>query len=156
MNSHALIRPAIFLAILSCGEAKNGQDDTGQPSNSSEGEGEGEGEGETDCADNEDPDGDGLDDCAEAELGTDPNNADSDGDGLTDGEETDCGSDPNDIDETCPECSWPQNDPGDLVSTGNTAGDVIANLTFVDQCEEELSLWDLTGEYHILWMTAVW
>jgi hypothetical protein len=34
-----------------------------------------------------DPDGDGLDNAAEAANGTDPNNADTDGDGLTDGEE---------------------------------------------------------------------
>ena len=31
-----------------------------------------------------DADGDGIDDVAEANLGTDPNNADSDGDGLND------------------------------------------------------------------------
>jgi hypothetical protein len=34
-----------------------------------------------------DPDADGLGDCAEAGLGTDPNLADSDGDGLADGDE---------------------------------------------------------------------
>ena len=32
-----------------------------------------------------DPDGDGLSDCAEAALGTDPNNPDTDGDGMNDG-----------------------------------------------------------------------
>jgi len=35
----------------------------------------------------DDPDGDGLSDDREAEIGTDPNDPDSDGDGLTDGEE---------------------------------------------------------------------
>lgn len=36
---------------------------------------------------NEDPDGDGLTNAQEAELGTDPNNPDTDGDGIPDGEE---------------------------------------------------------------------
>ena len=39
---------------------------------------------------------------------------------------------------------------------GLNEGDVIANLAFIDQCEEEVSLWDFAGEYHILWMTAAW
>ena len=36
----------------------------------------------------EDPDGDGLTNLTEREIGTDPLAADTDGDGLTDGEET--------------------------------------------------------------------
>ena len=45
-----------------------------------------------------DTDGDGLNDDAEIEFGTDPNNPDSDGDGLNDGEEFDAGTDPNNPD----------------------------------------------------------
>ena len=53
-------------------------------------------------------------------------------------------------------CGWPSNDPGDLASAGSAVGDVIENLTLVDQCGEDLKLWDLAGEYHILFMTAAW
>ena len=45
-----------------------------------------------------DPDGDGLDNEAEDELGTDPELGDSDGDGLDDGEEMEIGTDPLDDD----------------------------------------------------------
>ncbi len=103
-----------------------------------------------------DPDGDGLDDCEELDHGTDPNAEDGDGDGLSDVEELDCASDPNDADEVCHSCGWPHDDPGDLVSTGAEEGDVIENIELVDQCGETLPLWDLAGEYHILFMTAVW
>jgi hypothetical protein len=41
-----------------------------------------------------DPDGDGLDNVQEAELGTDPNNPDTDGGGVNDGEEFARGSNP--------------------------------------------------------------
>ena len=41
-----------------------------------------------------DPDGDGLDNATEAELGTDPWWRDSDGDGLEDGEEIAAGTEP--------------------------------------------------------------
>jgi hypothetical protein len=112
------------------------------------------GDPETDCY--ADADMDGVTDCDEAKLGTDPDNADTDGDGNDDGVEVDCGSDPLDAEEVCYGCGWGKNDPGDLVSTGAEVGDVIANLTLVDQCKDEISLWDLAGEYHILYMTAVW
>jgi Bacterial TSP3 repeat len=41
-----------------------------------------------------DSDSDGLNDCAEAALGTDPHNPDTDGDGLSDGDEVGRGTDP--------------------------------------------------------------
>ncbi|QDG51236.1 VWA domain-containing protein [Persicimonas caeni] len=43
---------------------------------------------------NHDTDGDGLGDLQELDNGTDPNNPDSDGDGLTDGQEVELGLDP--------------------------------------------------------------
>ena len=43
-----------------------------------------------------DPDGDGLDDATEVELGTDPGMADTDGDGVPDGEEVSAGTSPTD------------------------------------------------------------
>ena len=104
-----------------------------------------------------DADADGLDDCTELDLlGTDPELADSDGDGSTDGEELDCASDPLDEAEACYACGWSRNDPGDLVSTGAAEGDVVADTTLVDQCGESVDLWDLSGEYHILFLTATW
>jgi hypothetical protein len=107
------------------------------------------------CSD-EDADGDGLDECAELELGSDPDNPDSDGDGLTDGEEADCVSDPTDGDEVCYACGWPHADPGTLESAGADYGDVIANLPFIDQCLEDVNMWDFFGKYHILFLTAAW
>lgn len=108
------------------------------------------------CSAASDLDGDGLDDCAEEELGTNAELADSDGDGFTDAEEVDCISDPLNVDEACYACGWGHNDPGDLASEGAGIGDVIANLTMVDQCGEDVELWDFYGEYHILFMTAAW
>jgi hypothetical protein len=109
-----------------------------------------------DCTAGLDADGDGLDECEELSAGTDPDLADTDGDGLDDGEEVACGSNGNDSDEQCYACGWTRADPGNLESTGSGEGDVIANLGLVDQCGEEVKLWDFAEEYHILWMTAVW
>jgi len=58
--------------------------------------------------------------------------------------------------QTSAACAWGHNDPGDLVSDGNAVGDTIANVPLVDQCGEAVSLWDLAGEYHILYQTAAW
>jgi len=57
--------------------------------------GEGEGLEESDvCVSTEDSDGDGLLDCMEALLGTDPLHQDSDRDGIPDGQEIQDGTDP--------------------------------------------------------------
>ena len=104
----------------------------------------------------DDSDGDGLDDCAEVELGTNPTSPDSDDDGVDDGDEIACVSNPNDPSEVCYSCGWEHNDPGDLESTGSEVGDTVRNLNLWDQCGEELALWDLAGEYHILYLTAAW
>lgn len=108
------------------------------------------------CDATSDADSDGLDDCTEESLGTDPSAKDSDGDGLSDGEEIDCISDPLDGEELCYECGWPHNDPGTLSSTGAEEGDTIANLELIDQCGEMVALWDMAEEYHILFITAEW
>lgn len=126
------------LALWSCGDPPGGADS-----------------GAADCS-SDDPDADGLDGCAEAALGTDPDAADSDGDGLTDGEEADCVSDPLDATEQCYACGWAHNDPGTLVSTGAEVGDTIADMALWDQCGEEVSMWDFAEEYHILFLTAEW
>jgi hypothetical protein len=132
----------ILALLLSCG-SKDGDD------------GDGGGGDDGGCS-TEDVDGDGLDECAELDLGTDPDAADTDGDGYDDAEEIDCVSDPLDADEACYACGWPHNDPGTLEATGDEEGDTIANIEFWDQCGEEVELWDFSGEYHILFMTAEW
>ena len=108
------------------------------------------------CSAELDSDNDGLDDCAEAELGTDPELEDSDGDGFSDQAELDCVSDPIDADETCYACGWQHSDPGNLVSTGAEEGDVIANAVLTDRCGESVDLWDFYGEYHLLYRVAAW
>lgn len=109
-----------------------------------------------DCDDGADGDGDGIDDCAEAELGTDPSLGDTDGDGVSDGDEFDCESDPLDALDACYACGWPKSDPGTLESSGDEVGDVIANVVMVDQCGDDVSMWDFYGEYHIIYKTAAW
>ena len=109
-----------------------------------------------DCDETLDRDADGLDDCAEAELGTDPLAADSDGDGVTDLAETDCDSDPLDAENACGPCDWGKHDPGTLTSTGSDLGDTIDNIALVDQCGAVNNIWDFYGEYHVLFMTAAW
>jgi hypothetical protein len=108
-----------------------------------------------DCSASSDVDSDGLDDCAEAELGTDPTLADSDGDGLSDLEEVECVSNPLDVDELCYACGWEHNDPG-VESTGTDVGDVMDNFSLIDQCGEMVDIHDFFGEYHILYLTAAW
>ena len=103
-----------------------------------------------------DSDSDGVFDCDEEALGTDPLNADSDGDGFSDAAERDCVSDPLNAEEVCYECGWAHNDPGDLVSQGAEQNDVLADVQLVDQCGERVDLWDFHGEYHILYLTAAW
>ena len=108
------------------------------------------------CSETEDLDNDGLVECQEIELGLDVENSDSDGDGLSDGEEFACKSDPMDPEDVCYSCGWIKNDPGNLSSTGSGIGDTIANFTLIDQCGDNVELWDFYGEYHILFMTAAW
>ena len=126
----------LLLHLAACG--RPGLDDTGVP----------------DCA--VDSDGDRLDDCEEADLGTDPDQPDTDDDGTSDGDEVECVSDPLDASEQCYACGWRHGDPGDLVSTGAGLGDVVENVPFLDPCEEVVDLWDFAGEYHILFVTAAW
>lgn len=101
-------------------------------------------------------DGDCMTDGEELALGTDPNAVDSDADGVSDCDELDCVSDPTDGAEVCYACGWQHNDPGNLVTTGVQLGDVVENMSLVDQCGETVRLWDFAGDYTILFLTAVW
>ncbi len=103
-----------------------------------------------------DADADGLVDCDEVALGTDPDTADSDADGTGDGEEAACGADPLDAEETCYQCGWYRGDPGTLEATGAAIGDTLENVAMTDQCGELVDLWDFAGEYHVLFLTAAW
>ncbi|GEM_PF-1312848 len=152
------LSPALLIALTACG---SGSDAPPPPT----GDGPTETAGTTDsvpgttdtaCDPDADADGDGLSECDEEALGTDPELADSDGDGHDDGAETDCGADPLDVDERCHDCGWHRDDPGDLVSTGSAVGDVIGDMDLVDQCGQDVSLWDFAGTYHVLFMTATW
>lgn len=103
-----------------------------------------------------DTDGDGIDDCEEIDLGLDPTSDDSDDDGFSDSTEIDCVSDPLDGDEVCYACGWEHNDPGTYEPEGNEIGDTAANSILLDQCGDEVDLWDFTGKYYLLYLTASW
>ncbi len=55
-------------------------------------------------------------------------------------------------------CGWPTNDPGTIVATGAEPGDVITDLVTVDQCGDDVHLYDFYAveEYHILFLLASW
>jgi len=143
------------LALPACGDnakSENGCDATADT----------DGDGLDDCTEYdlgfdpaaEDGDNDGIPDHEEAAMGLDPADADSDGDGFNDGEELDCGGDPTDPDTVCYACGWPKNNPGDLTPTGSDIGDVMDNISLVDQCGDWVDFHDFAGEYHIVYMTA--
>ena len=109
-----------------------------------------------DCTPDLDQDGDGIDECIEAELGTSDLEIDSDGDGDSDAQELDCLSDPTNPEEACYECGWKRSDPGTIATTGTEAGDIIANIPFVDQCGDAVPLYDFADGYNVLYMTTQW
>tara|TARA_R110002110_G_scaffold191235_1_gene399412 strand:- start:235 stop:642 length:408 start_codon:yes stop_codon:yes gene_type:complete len=91
-----------------------------------------------------DSDGDGLTDTEEEVLGTDPLSTDTDGDGWTDGVEDNSYTDPTDPDDHPYEGGWPIDACRyDLISTGMGEGNVINDVTLLDQYDEELRLHDL-------------
>jgi len=103
-----------------------------------------------------DSDADGISDCDEIAQGLNPLAEDTDSDGFADAEELECVSDPLDGGEVCYACGWPHGDPGNLESTGNQIGDVADNSVLVDQCGEMVDLWDFSGKYYLIYLTAAW
>ncbi|MGB0653260.1 MAG: hypothetical protein ACPGQL_08675 [Thermoplasmatota archaeon] len=66
----------------------------------------------------DDPDDDSLTNAGEHSRGTDPNDPDTDGDGDQDGAEVDCGSDPTDASSTCGGTGGTDTDPEDTDGDG--------------------------------------
>jgi hypothetical protein len=88
-----------------------------------------------------DSDGDGLTDKEEAELGTNPDLADTDG--YTDMVEINAYTDPTDQSDHPYAGGWPIDAcRNDLVGSGVEEGDVINNLTVIDQFGEQIKLHD--------------
>jgi len=111
---------------------------------------------DTGCDPEADLDADGIDDCAELELGTSPELADTDGDGDADGIELGCVSDPLDSEQACYVCGWPHHDEIVSDQIGPEIGDTLRNIVMPDQCGERVSLHDFAGAYRILFMTTQW
>ncbi|MFZ5481873.1 MAG: thrombospondin type 3 repeat-containing protein [Myxococcota bacterium] len=98
-----------------------------------------------------DPDGDGLTDAEEAELGTDRVTADSDGDGFDDGDELDQNTDPtDDLDKPYDLCR------DDIVGTGGEVGDVAEDFELTNQWDGATRLYNYCDHVALLVFAAVW
>jgi thiol-disulfide isomerase/thioredoxin len=132
-----MARPPLFvlLVVLSCGLV--GCPVAGAPD-------------EPTCDASVDRDGDGLDECAEAEWGTDDGSADTDEDGYSDGDEVLAGSDPADDEDVIYVGGWPFNadkdsfeDPG--FGTAAAEDGLMPRYRAVDQFGDEVDLFDFLG-----------
>ena len=99
--------------------------------------------GEDDGPSGVDSDGDGLTDSEERELGSDPARTDSDGDGWEDGVESSYYTDPTNPNDHPYTGGWPIDAcRNDLEPTGMAVGDVINDVTLLDQYGDEIRLHD--------------
>ena len=90
-----------------------------------------------------DSDGDGLTDAEEEALGSDPAKIDTDGDGWDDGVEDGYYTDPTDPNDHPYTGGWPIDScRNDLQPTGMAEGDVINDVSLLDQYGEEIRLHD--------------
>lgn len=131
---------------------------------------------------NGDPDGDGLTNQEEEELGTDPDNSDSDDDGINDGDEIDMGLDPtvsdsdtdglNDGDETewgsdpLNMYSWPgagiwpdrsaYAEEDGVAGTSFAVGQAFPDFTTFDQYGNDVNLYQFYGSVILIDFSAVW
>jgi hypothetical protein len=100
---------------------------------------------------NVDPDGDGLSDAEEAELGTDRVIADSDGDGFDDGAELIGKTDPLD------EWSKPYDQCRDsIVGTGNAVGEISFDWELPNQWETTTRLYNYCDRVALLIFAGIW
>ena len=63
------------------------------------------------------------------------------------------------FEETAPDpyaCGWERGDPGTLEATGSELGDVVADLSGIDQCGDEYHLWDGHGSHTVLLAPVFW
>lgn len=147
MRSSILLCLTASLLLTACSTADEEDDDAGGEDVEEDG--------------SADPDGDGLTNDEEGELGTDPASADSDGDGFDDGLEVDQGTDP--LDGFSWDYSggvWP--DFSDEAEADGVAGtdfgldETFPNFTSEDQFGNEVSLYDFYGYVILLDMSAGW
>lgn len=104
-----------------------------------------------------DEDGDGILSDEEAELGLDPENPDSDGDGAADGAELDGNTDPTDAADYPYTGGWDKGSCKDeTVGTGTGVGDIMDDMTAVDQFGQEVRLHDFCHKAILLVSGAFW
>jgi thiol-disulfide isomerase/thioredoxin len=143
---------------------------------SSDGAGDGDGDGDEESDPDDDDDDDGLTNAEEEELGTDPNSDDTDGDGVTDGDEVDDGTNPayapshtyeggynvgfcaSPPTPTGPSYPMSATDGDGVEWTWNTYqnGDVMENLTLLDQYGEEVQLHSFCDKHIVIAVGAGW
>ncbi len=127
------------------GDDDTGDDDTGDDDT-----------GDDDTDGGADPDGDGLTNDQESQHGTDPHDPDTDGDGWDDGEEVHGASDPLEALLHPFTCNYPPA-PGPVwQGQGWNVGQVVPNLTFMDQCGEILDLHSFSGWGILVEFGAPW
>jgi hypothetical protein len=104
-----------------------------------------------------DPDGDGLTNDEEAELGTDPNLADTDGDGYDDDEELAANTDPTLASDRPYVGGWPIDAcRDDIVATGNGLGQIAQDFALGDQHGDTVRLHDFCDKTVLLVAAAFW
>jgi hypothetical protein len=103
-----------------------------------------------------DDDGDGLTNAEEEALGTDPDVSDTDADRYDDGVEVQAGTDPLEYYQHPFVGGYPPG-PGPVwQGTGFDVGDVLDNVTLLDQHAEPIDLWAFSGWALILVFGAPW
>jgi len=133
----------LYLLSLGCTDGKPDIDANWNDSSESTSPADPFGDGDEEPSVAVDTDGDGLTDAEEDALGSDPSNADTDGDGYSDGVEEAYYTDPVDPNDHPYTGGWPIDScRHDLTPTGMNEGDVIHDVTLLDQYGEEIRLHD--------------
>jgi len=141
----------------SWGDDDTGDDDTGDDDTWGDDDtGDDDSHGDDDTDGGADPDGDGLTNDQEDHHGTNPHDADTDGDGYDDGDEVHGASDPLEPLLHPFACGYPPA-PGPVwQGQGWNVGQVVPNVTLMDQCGELIDLHSLSGWGVLLEFGAPW